>query len=612
MTNKNNYSNKDVANSLSKYSELGNKSTNIILDSANQINKWYAEQLKKMTTVENISSRLETNIDDTTEELKDEKKQISSKIETKVDDYNELQTNNKADVNVLKNNNRIKTKLEQTDTEIEFSENNEEIIENIECQSITTNSKSSKLPKRITTAIRGTKFINNVTNKFIKIGKSINTASNEGSIKTFENDASRVMTKPLKKITRKTTNKATNIIKSNSKKIGKKVVQSTKNITVDAMKLVSRLVNEMAKIILSMLPTMTPIIIIIVIIVAFCSFFGIGMSEDTRNKYEQYMINTQNEYDNITVDFYNQGNIVDGAIEGRGMINWKVPLSIIQVLNGKLVYDNAEQELLNSFKNAELFEKVTDVTYTYEKEVEVTDKKGNTTIEKQIVTETKKVVSNPTLEDYIIWCNNNYSIINRYKMKKKLTYDSNQTKLTESEINQIKLLYSSNSFFELFSDNFKATYAYTSVNIGDEQLQAIYDEFLRNAGKRYFMDHSNLSYDNCMEYYDCSSWVIHCLAHTGIKVIPNTTASGIYNDYCVPINVNDRQVGDLIFLKDTYDTGNPGGISHVGIYMGELSINGEVTEWIIDTGGNPSGVRIRKYQDGWWNGSNFYGFGRLR
>ena len=201
MTNKNNYSNKDVANSLSKYSELGNKSTNIILDSANQINKWYAEQLKKMTTVENISSRLETNIDDTTEELKDEKKQISSKIETKVDDYNELQTNNKADVNVLKNNNRIKTKLEQTDTEIEFSENNEEIIENIECQSITTNSKSSKLPKRITTAIRGTKFINNVTNKFIKIGKSINTASNEGSIKTFENDASRVMTKPLKKIT---------------------------------------------------------------------------------------------------------------------------------------------------------------------------------------------------------------------------------------------------------------------------------------------------------------------------------------------------------------------------------------------------------------------------
>ncbi len=115
------------------------------------------------------------------------------------------------------------------------------------------------------------------------------------------------------------------------------------------------------------------------------------------------------------------------------------------------------------------------------------------------------------------------------------------------------------------------------------------------------MDHSNLSYDNCMEYYDCSSWVIHCLAHTGIKVIPNTTASGIYNDYCVPINVNDRQVGDLIFLKDTYDTGNPGGISHVGIYMGELSINGEVTEWIIDTGGNPSGVRIRKYQDGWWN-----------
>lgn len=615
MANENNNSNKDIANSLGKYSELGNKTTNLFLDSANQINKWYAEHLDKMTTPENVSSRLETNIDNSMEELETEKEQISSKIETKVEDYSELQTNNKTNSEVLKSNNRIKTQTVQNnieDSNLEFSKSDEEITENIEIQSTTFINKSNKVSKRIATAIKGTKIINNITNRFIKLGKSINTASNESGLKSFENDASRIMTKPLKKVTRKATSKATNIIKKSSKNIRKKVVKTTKNMTVNAMKLVTKLVNEMVKIILSMLPTMTPIIIIIVIIVAFCSFFGIGMSADTRNKYEQYMIDTQKEYDNITVEFYNQGNIVDGVIEGRGMINWKVPLSIIQMLNGKLIYDNAEKELLNSFKSADLFEKVTDVTYTYEQEVEVTDKKGNTTIEKQIVTEIKKVVRNPSLEDYINWCNNNYSIINRYKMKKKLKYDASQTKLTDSEINQIKLLYNSNSFFELFSDNFKSTYAYTNVNIGNEQLQMIYDEFLRNAGKRYLMDHSNLSYDNCMEYYDCSSWVIHCLAHTGIKVIPNTTASGIYDDYCTPINENDRQAGDLIFLKDTYDTGNPGSISHIGIYMGELLINGEVTEWIIDTGGNPSGVRIRKYQDGWWNGSNFYGFGRLK
>ena len=83
-------------------------------------------------------------------------------------------------------------------------------------------------------------------------------------------------------------------------------------------------------------------------------------------------------------------------------------------------------------------------------------------------------------------------------------------------------------------------------------------------------------------------------------------------EHCNPIEINDRKAGDLIFLKDTYDTGIPGGISHIGIYMGELTINGQTDEWIIDTGGNPSGVKITKYKNGWWNGSNFYGFGRLK
>lgn len=150
------------------------------------------------------------------------------------------------------------------------------------------------------------------------------------------------------------------------------------------------------------------------------------------------------------------------------------------------------------------------------------------------------------------------------------------------------------------------------IEIEDENLQAIYNEFLKNMGKPYLMDHSNLAYDECMDTYDCSSWTIHCLAHTGIKTIANTGASGLYSEYCNPIEVNDRKPMDLIFLKDTYDTGEPGSISHVGIYMGELTINGETAEWVIDTGGNPEGVKIRKYNNGWWNGEHFYGFGRLK
>lgn len=147
-----------------------------------------------------------------------------------------------------------------------------------------------------------------------------------------------------------------------------------------------------------------------------------------------------------------------------------------------------------------------------------------------------------------------------------------------------------------------------AIGITDSQIQAIYNEFERNKGKPYLMDHSNLRYDECMDHYDCSSWVIHCLAHAGIKKLPDSDAKGLYG-YCEKVEINDRKPGDLIFLQNTYTTG----ISHVGIYMGEFTVDGERGEWIIDTGGNSSGgVKISKYNNGWWNGEHFYSFGRLK
>ena len=59
MTNENNNSNKDIANSLSKYSDYTNKGTNLVLDSANAINKWYSEQLDKITESDINSNRLD-------------------------------------------------------------------------------------------------------------------------------------------------------------------------------------------------------------------------------------------------------------------------------------------------------------------------------------------------------------------------------------------------------------------------------------------------------------------------------------------------------------------------------------------------------------------------
>lgn len=624
MANENSNMNKDAANSLSKYSDYANKGTNLVLDSANQINKWYAEQLNKITENDINSNRLETSVDNSTDEIENTDNLPQTKIETKIDNYDELQTTNTLNNTIkISNSSRINTQALEIDPNMENlddSANNIDTTSNLDNKTDNLVNKNSKMPKRIATAIKGAKFINNTANKVIKTGKTINTGLNEGGLKSFENTSSRIMTKPVKKVagkaTNKVTKKATNILVKTGKKVatktGKQVVKTTSKLLVKIMKLLAKLMAKVMAMIVEMLPEIAPVIIILVVIVAFCSFFGLGMSEDTKKEYEQFMISVQDEYDKQTVEYYNQGKIVQGTIEGKGFINWKAPLAIIQMLNGDLVYDNAEKQLLNSFKNAGLYEKISEETYTYEKTTQETDQRGNVTTKKETVTETKKIVSNPSIDEFINWCNNNFGEINKYKKAKKIKYDSKQTKFTDSEVEQIKLLYNSNQFFDLFSGNFKERYAYLSVSIGDEQLQAIYNEFLNNIGTRYLMDHSNLKYDECMDYYDCSSWVIHCLAHCGIVTIPNTGAQGIYNNHCYPISVDDRKAGDLIFLKDTYDTGEPGSISHIGIYMGELTINGETAEWVIDTGGNPSGVRIRKYKNGWWNGSNFYGFARLK
>jgi len=609
MSNENN-ANKDVANSLNSLSDYSGKGINAILDSANQINNWYAEQINKISDGDIPSPRLETNVDNSIDE---DKEQTSNKIETKVTNYSELQTNKKINQKNIQNNSRIKTQNSIIENEMEFDnesetldensinilddKNSEELIETTE----ELQTKTSKMPDRIATAIKGLKVLNTTTTKAIKTGKSISTGLNTNTLKSFESSSTRLTNKAIKKVGNKVTKKAR-----------KKIASGTTNILVKTTKVLTQIMANLSKMIISMLPSIAPAIIIIIIIVCFCSFFGLGMNDDTMKKYEEYMISMQNAFNQITVPAYNNGKIVEGTIEGKGMINWRASMSIIQMLNGELNYDDAEKNLLKEFEKANLYEQIKEETYTYEKTTTETDSDGNVKTKTETITETKLVVVNPSLDDYINWCNNNFDKINKDKKKKKIAYDENQTSFTENEIEQIKLLYGSNSFFDLFSEDFKSTYAYSYISIRDEQLQAIYDEFLKNVGTRYLMDHSNLKYDECMDYYDCSSWVIHVLGHTGIKIIPNTGAQGIYKYHCYPIDVNDRQAGDMIFLKDTYDTGEPGSISHIGIYMGELTINGETAEWVIDTGGNPSGVRIRKYKNGWWNGSNFYGFARLK
>ena len=179
---------KDVANSLSSYSNALNKGTNAVLDSANQINKWYAEQVNKIAGEENQDTRLETNVDNSIEEDTEEK---INKIKTKVDDYTEIQTNNKNKLISNQNTGRLKTI--NTDETLEYAVEKENEVKDL-------GSKKGKINSKISTEIKGVKVINNTANRFVKTGKTLNTATNEGGLKSFEKSSSRIMTKPAKKV----------------------------------------------------------------------------------------------------------------------------------------------------------------------------------------------------------------------------------------------------------------------------------------------------------------------------------------------------------------------------------------------------------------------------
>ena len=304
MANENN--NKDVANSLSRYSDFANKGINAGLDTANQINKWYQNELDKMTEVEDESTRLGTKVDNSIVEQSNQQIEITelqNKIETKADNSFAI---NKA--------NRIRTKVGEIILNDEM-ENTGEITTDGTEKAEVLSTKTSKTPKKIATLIKGTKVINNTTNKIVKAGKSVSTGMNQDSSQGFERSANRIMTKPIKKaankITNKITKKATNILIKNGERItkttGKQVVKGTIKLLLKLVQLVTKLMTSVAKSFIAMLPEIAPIIIIIVIIVSFCSFFGMNMSDEHRDNYEKYMIETQNEYDSQTVKFYNEG-----------------------------------------------------------------------------------------------------------------------------------------------------------------------------------------------------------------------------------------------------------------------------------------------------------------
>ena len=130
------------------------------------------------------------------------------------------------------------------------------------------------------------------------------------------------------------------------------------------------------------------------------------------------------------------------------------------------------------------------------------------------------------------------------------------------------------------------------IAFDDVTVKALFNEAEKHIGKRYVFG------ANGPNNFDCSSFVCWSFTHSGVKNMPRTTAWGIYKTYCNPISPSEAKAGDIIFFKNTYDSGSP--ISHVGIYAG----NGMMIH-----AGDP--IRFVSINTPYWR-EHFYGFGRVK
>ena len=130
------------------------------------------------------------------------------------------------------------------------------------------------------------------------------------------------------------------------------------------------------------------------------------------------------------------------------------------------------------------------------------------------------------------------------------------------------------------------------IAFDDVTVKALFNEAEKHIGKRYVFG------ANGPNNFDCSSFVCWSFTHSGVKNMPRTTAGGIYKTYCNPVSPSEAKAGDIIFFKNTYDSGSP--ISHVGIYAG----NGMMIH-----AGDP--IRFVSINTPYWR-EHFYGFGRVK
>lgn len=361
----------------------------------------YASRLK---TNENIEENSETPSQEST-----------SRIKTNVNQPEQSQIDTDNDKSNIKKKSRLKTAVTKTGDKV-FKFNNNQ----------------GKISKTITVASKTGKVVS-------KYGKVVSKGSR--AVKTIS-DGTDGIDYVQKQVGEKAKRKGAKLLKKQGGKIAKpllkKLASAFKVVFVKVLKLLLAFVTYIAT-------NIVPILFVVLAIAIVSSIFGGGSSKSAIQKYETYMQNAQAEYDR-EVDLFlkeNPDGMVVGARGDYGQINWKVPLSIIQGTGATIDFDKNEQDLLNQFKNAGLFEKHEIIEQTVK-----TDDKLENSPEKTVKV---LVITNPSYQEYMDWCKNNYSVIAQFNAKKKVGTIADKY-FNQAQLETIELLYNSNDFGEQFTN----------------------------------------------------------------------------------------------------------------------------------------------------------------
>lgn len=419
-----------------------------------------AEQQEENTSTSRLKTSENNQNDSLDSQNSDASKETISRLKTNVNESNKSDINNDSEnldssfseAKVTNKNSRLKT-----------------VVSKVSQKTFKFNDNQGKISKATTIVSKSGKGVSKFGKIITRTSRELNKAiSNDGTgLEYIDDKIKRKLKTKGNKIVKKGTNK---IKKKFNQTIGKKLVQIGKRIIVKLVKMLISLFLSLAEIII-------PAALVILIIVALGSIFGSSSSEKDIENYSNYMASIQEEYNRQVDDWVkdNPDGIVVGVKGNYGQIDWRIPLGIIQSTGAELKFDQDEKNLLESFKNADLFEK----HEVYNQTIEET--KDGVISEKEIPV---LVITNAVYEDYIDWCKNNYSIISEFNKNKKVS-DGSDTWFTNDQLELLEMLYQSDDYAEILGSDFKTHTPSYGSNDKDADLKSDFynsKNTLANAG----------------------------------------------------------------------------------------------------------------------------------